>query len=254
MNEKRQIDFRNVTLEELQGLKGTTSGPVYTGLVKSCLKGREMELLRNRFLMAKIPEHDRELKRQEELIGYINSDLQATVEDIELEQKFIEKLEEERAEVYERYLKISQELEKIDKKLANAASVIAKFNSSKQSYEDSISVAEQRKRDISRTALVHKSASIGQLMQHSFAKIVVTEADADCLEGLLVPDVIFDSSLAEDLVDELPFNFRVLSEQEIYSIKQFAGMAMYYYAVEEEMPVMLYANTDIAAVLKKEGL
>lgn len=254
MNEKRQIDFRSVTLEELQSLKGATSGPVYTGLVKSCLKGREMELLRNRLLMTTIPEHGRELKRQEELIGYINADLQTTVEDIELEKKFIEKLETERAEVYERYLKISQELENVDKKLANAASVMAKFNSSKQIFEDSISAAEQRKRDISRTALVHKSASIGQLMQYSFAKIVVTEADADCLEGLLVPDVIFDNSLAEGLVDELPFNFRVLSEQELYSIKQFAGMAMYYYAVEDEMPVMLYANTDIAAVLKKEGL
>ncbi len=254
MKDKTQIDFRSIALEELQKLKSATSKPVYTGLVKSCLKGREMELLRNRLLKTELPRHDMELARQEELIEFMDKDLQKILADIELENDFIKRLEAERAEVYEQYLKALNNLKKIDKRLSEASEVMRQFNSSKDSINEAIELAEKRRSNTNRIVLVHKSASIGQLMQYSFGEIVVTEADADYLNGIIVPDQIFDKSLAEDMIGELPFNFRSLSETEYTSVKQFVEMAMYYYVVEDEMPVILYANNDIATALKKEGV
>lgn len=254
MNEKRQIDFRSVTLESLQTVKGTTSVQVYTGLVKSTLKGRDMELLRTRLLRTELPGHERELERQQELIGYMEKDRQKIISDIAREDEFIERLKAERAVAYKNYEQALKELRGIDNRLEAAAKVMSQFSTDKANIDVAIEVAENRKNDTCKLILVHKSASIGQLMQYSFGKVVITEADASSLNGTLVPDVIFDKSLAEGFVEQLPFAFRSLLEEELESIKQFVGMAMYYYVSEDEMPVMLYANSNIATLLKKEGM
>lgn len=254
MNERKQMDFRNVALEKLEELRNTVSQPVYSGLIKSNLKGREMELLRDRLLKVSIPEHDRELERQEELIGYIEADRRKALEDITSEKEFIDKLEAERAGIYARYQEVLAELKKIDNKLEAANKAMAQFDANKKALEVAIDASERRKQEIKRVVLVHRSASIGQLMKYSFGKIVMTEADASYLGNQLIPDVIFDKSLGEGILGEHSFRFRDLSEEMVSSITQFLEMAMYYYAVEEEMPVMLYANSDIATVLKKEEL
>lgn len=254
MSEKKQIDFRSVTLESIQKVKGTASGQVYAGLVKGSLKGRDMELLRTRLLGTELPGHEKELERQEELIGYMEEDRKKIVSDIDLEKEFIKKLEDERAVAYENYQQALKELKSIESKLEAAAKVMAQFSTEMANIDIAIETAEKRKNDTSKLILVHKSASIGQLMQYSFGKVIITEADASILKGDLVPDVIFDNSLAEGFVEQLPFAFRALPKKELESIKQFVGMAMYYYVSEDEMPVMLYANSDIATLLKKEGM
>ena len=255
MNEKTiQIEFRSIALEKIGLVKGKKSGPEYTSIVKGCLKGRNQELLRNRLLKSESAEHEKELSRQEDLIAFIRDDLDKVSKDIRLEKAFISDLEQQRKKAYEVYMQAKETLEKIEARLKAAQNVMSQFASNQTSLEKSITAAEERRNEINQIILVHKSAKISQLMKYSFGKVVVTKVDAKALEGAFVPDVIFDNDLARGLFNEPPFSLKQLPEDEAISIMEFLQMAMYYYATEDVMPIILYANNEIASALKKEGL
>lgn len=247
-------NLRNMSLERLRSLKNEKSVPVYAELIKRNLKGRDLTKLRDRLLSGKITDHSRECEYQESLIDFLKKDLQKVEKDIQDETAFIEKKRAERQEAYEEFLKAQDKLEKADKALEAAEIVMSDFQSNHDSISESISIAEQQRDAIDTVILVHRSANLGQLIDCKFGKVIVTSADAKFLKDLIIPDEVFDSNLAKGLIERLPYQFKKLPEDSLKSIIQFVEMAMYYYLLEDKKVIMLYANNDVATILKKEGV
>lgn len=249
-----ECDLRKISLERLIGLKNEISGPAYAELVKKTLKGRELGKLKSRLLSERITSYGRETEYQEDLISFFRADLEKAEKDIQDEEKLIERKRAERQQAYEEFLKAKDNLEKADKALEAEERVMSEFKSSRDSINVSIAIAKQQKDAMDTVILVHRSANLGQLADHRFGKIIITSADAEFLKDLIIPDEVFDRNLAEGLMNGVPYQFQRLSEDSLKSIIQFVEMAMYYYLLEDKQVIMLYANNDVATILKKEGV
>lgn len=251
---KNQQSLRTMSLEGLKVLRTGVSAPEYGRLIKQSLKGREMTNLRERLLFGKIADNSREVMFQEDLLSFIKGDIEQARGTAGECKDLMSKKEAERQEAYEAFLKAKSNLEKAEQELKDAETALKKAQADQEALEESARLAEKRKDNIDTVVLLHRSASLGQLMDYSLSKIVVTEADADFLKGLITADEVFDGSLAEGLIENLPYEFQDLAEETTNSVVKFVEMAMYYYLMEEKQVVILYANNGIATILKKEGV
>lgn len=247
-------NIRNISLEGLHTLKEQTSAPVYAGMIKSALKGREMTNLKARFLVGKIADNSRECELQEDLLGFMRTDLDEARQEIQAKADVVSQKEADKQTAYEEFLAAKEKLEKASQELETARAAMKKAESDYEALEESMEIAEKRKNDIDTIVLVHRSANLGQLMDYNFGKVIVTQADAKFLNGLITADEVFDSELAAGLIGSIPYEFGKLDKERAVSIIQFVEMAMYYYLIEDRKVVMLYANSDIATILKKEGV
>lgn len=247
-------NLRRESLESLKELRANRSTPVFVGLIKGTVKGRELDILRTRLLSGKVLDHEREYSFQTELLGLMNADLEKAESDIQQEEAFIAKKQEEREQAYQEFLKAKEKLEKADKSLEAAKMVMKDFKAEYKTLQSSIETVKQRKEDINTVVLAHKSASIGQLMSHPLGKVIITQTDSKILGTTFTPDEVFDPKLAEGFFEEMPYEFENHEKNELSSVMDFIQMAMYYYLSEEKQVIMLYADNNIAAVLKKEGV
>lgn len=247
-------NLRRESLESLKILKDKKSAPVYAGLIKNNVRGRELDILKNRLLSGKVTNHATEYAFQTELLELMSADFEKARQNVEQEEAFIARKTEERQQAYEEFLKAKEKLEIADKTLEAAKVVMNNFQKEKAGLANSIESVKQRKNNINTIILVHRSAGLGQLMEYPLGEVIVTEADFNFLSGILIPDKVFDKDLGEGLIQNLPYQFGTdIEESYLESVVQFVEMAMYYYLIEEKQVIMLYADNNIATVLKKEG-
>ena len=251
---KKPQTLRNVPLETLRRLKDETSPLVYAAQIKETIKGREMTNLRARFLGERVADHSKEREHQEELLEYLLQDIddagkkvQEKVSDVNAKRAIAE-------EAYQAYLKAKTAWEKADQALATAIAAEGSALKDQSSIEHSYDVSDRRLSDINTIVLVHRSANVGQIMDHHLGKIIVTEADSNYLGNLIKPDTVFDSSLSDGTFGDLPYEFKELPQDEKRSIVQFVEMALYYYLMQEHPVVLLYASEGLDTILKKEGM
>ena len=247
-------NLRNVSLEVLRQMKDDASPLVFDSQIKDTLKGREMNNLKERFLSGRIADHSREMEYQDSLLDFLRKDIGDSSKVIKEKASDVAQKQEAAKQAYEEYLNAKTAWEKAKQDLAEAISAEEGARDALSSIESSYGIAERRLNDIDTLVLVHRSANIGQLMDHHLGKIIITEADARFLGNLIKPDAVFDSSLATGLMGSMPYQFHDLHDDEKRSIIQFVEMAMYYYLTQEKPVVVLYANSGLATILKKEGI
>lgn len=255
--------FRSVSLERLKKLKRQTSRIEYADTIRSGLHGREVDLVKRRLLLTDVPTHESEISRQDEFLDLLSRNyLEKAKDSLARKQEFVDFCKSKRDVAKQEYLKAKAEYEKAEKKLNEAEDAVATaeldamyLQMEREQLERTFVEESQKRANMNEIVLLHRSANIGQIIDHINGKVIMTEADAAYLKYIFVPDYVFDHTLARGLIEKLPYKIAMIDDDnELKSIIQFVEMAMYFYLIGDEKVVMLYANQDISTVLKKEGI
>lgn len=213
-------------------------------------------LLKRIDLRKEIPSIEDVIDLQEKLVSIDEQIVDAMKNELEKHTVFLNKKERE-------HLAAKEEFKKAKERLIKAEEIIMETNDFHNLLQNKLETAENNREKDKETldqmqvmALVHLSASLKQLQKYQLAKIAVTEADNIYLCGIM-PDIVFQAEKVDNFIEFLPKDFETRYDEETRkSILDFCNLVINVKLAtpEEQKIVVLFANKDIAEILKLNGM
>lgn len=207
-------------------------------------------------LWKKIPSIEDVIELQEEVVRLAEQMVDSIKYDLEEHTEFLNKKERE-------YLAAKDEFEKAKANLVKAKDIIMATKSFHHLLQNKLETAENNRKKDKETldqlqvmALVHSSVSLKQLQKYQLTKIVITETDNIWL-SCIMPDIVFQAEKVDNFIEFLPKDFETKYDEETRkNILDFCNLVINVklVATEEQKIVVLFANKDIAEILKLNGM
>lgn len=192
----------------------------------------------------------------EEMIKEEKSDIEEVQKDINIHDEFLKQKRSEYENATDELERAKRKVEQAHKNLTAAESVHGKFLLRKEKKEKELKEMKKSYKELTLTLLIHSSANFERVAISQMSKIIVTEYDADILQGL-VPDKVVKECEMENLIISIPFGLeRKYDSETLKGIIAFCNLVANVKMKEEDQSKIkvIYSNQDIAEILRFNGL
>lgn len=193
---------------------------------------------------------------QIEIIKELGEDCEDLNKDIKKHNAFLEVKQEECDEAEKALKKARKEFEVAKERLAAAKQYHEQLESKLEKTSKILLIRKEQLEEMQKVTLVHATASLRQLYENQFSRLVITNYDENVLEGV-IPDVVIEAEKMEQLITQTPIDFdERYCEDAKKSIMAYCNLVANAQMLKEDgIPInLLFSNKDIAEILRLNGL
>ena len=246
--EKRDKRLDNLTLEDLFRYTRSMRIQEFNAAIHAAFPGEESVAIRNRFLDGSRVDFAREARNNQSLINVLGASIDVDRCDVRKENSEILKLENEVAdlelelkEIQRRLGKARHNLEAARRRKGEALEDIAK-------QEESLKKAVEEGKKIGIILLVHRSATLEQLMEYPKGAYFVSSEDSEFVaEGIY--DSVYYVKENLDYVPTVPFSAKLLAPEVLVEYIAYVKMVMDFASKGVDF-VALYSAPEIADLIR----